>query len=93
MNESIGFSQVHHAFDFVKMDAADKKVHTFFKAIYEVKKEGEFSNKSASINYFPLIFPAKYRFRFSHDTLDVIYENTTSALGAESIALRLKLSN
>lgn len=93
MNESIGFSQVYHAFDFVKMNAVKKGTHTFFKAIYEVKKEGEFNNKSASVRYFPLIFPVKYRIKFSHDTLDVIYENAKSALGAESIALRLKLSN
>lgn len=93
MNESIGFSEVYHAFDFVKMNAANRSTHTFFKGIYAVKKEGEFSNESASILYFPLIFPVKYRLKFSHDTLDVIYENTKSALGAESLAIRLKLSN
>ena len=93
MNESIGFSEVYHAFDFVKMSASDKRTHTFFKGIYAVKKEGEFSNKSASILYFPLIFPVKYRLKFSHDTLDVIYDNPKSALGAESLAIRLKLSH
>ena len=93
MNESIGISEVYHAFDFVKMNAANKSIHTFFKGIYTVKKEGEFSNKSASILYFPLIFPIQYRLKFSHDTLDVIYDNPKSALGAESLAIRLKLSN
>ena len=57
MNESIRISEVYHAFDFVKMNAANKSKYTFFKGIYTVKKEGEFSNKSASILYFPLIFP------------------------------------
>ena len=93
MNESIGFSEVYHAFDFVKMNAANKSTHTFFKGIYTVKKAGEFSNRSASILYFPLIFPVKYRLKFSHDTLDVIYDNPKSALGAESLAIRLKLSH
>ena len=93
MNESIGFSEVYHAFDFIKMNAANKSTHTFFKGIYAVKKAGEFSNESASIRYFPLIFPVKYRLKFSHDTLDVIYDNPKSALGAESLAIRLKLSH
>ena len=93
MNESIGFSETYHAFDFVKMNAANRSTHTFFKGIYAVKKEGEFSNERASILYFPLILPVKNRLKFSHDTLDVIYENTKSALGAESLAIRLKLSN
>jgi hypothetical protein len=81
----------YQTFDFVKLKKSDEKSHIFFKAIYLVKKEGEFTNPNASIRYFPLTFPEKYRFKFSQDTLDVIYDNTKSALGAESIALRLKL--
>jgi hypothetical protein len=88
---SANLAESFQTFDFIKLNKTENKSHKFFKAIYQVNKDGEFINPNASIRYFPLTFPEKYQFKFSQDTLDVIYDNTKSALGAESIALRLKL--
>lgn len=86
-------TEQYNTFDFVKMDATNKVKHLFFKGLYSVKKDGEFTNKSASKYLFPLILPTKYRLRFAQDTLDIIYDNSKSPLGSEELAFRLKLSN
>jgi hypothetical protein len=79
-------------FSFVKFNHLDSIDHVFFKGSYLNKKDGEFTNKNASKFYFPLIFPLKYRLKFNQDTLDIMYDNTKSYLGAESLAFRLILS-
>jgi hypothetical protein len=79
-------------FSFVKLNRSDSIDHIFFEGSYRNQKDGDFMNKNASKFYFPLIFPTKYRLKFNQDTLDIMYDNTKSYLGAESLAFRLILS-